>query len=159
MPLDSKKRHISGLKDYDVLVNYIYEVSDRCESQKRRPHDAWTELSYRVLEFLDFRTLDQRLEEPKKKNKKSITSQQKVNGLLFITSFFYSVKEREGALGDLEEDYNRNCVKFGKKRALKILQADVFYSVYPIVKGIVIKFFLGILKFTGILQIYRLFWG
>lgn len=56
----------------------------------------------------------------------SIASDKPNQKLLFAAGFLFPSQERESALGDLEEKFERACLKFGKSKANIYLAYDVF---------------------------------
>jgi hypothetical protein len=61
--------------------------------------------------------------------------------LLFIVGLFYSAKEREIALGDVEERFKKESKKFGRRKAHALIVRDFLVDIYPITKTALVKLF------------------
>lgn len=61
--------------------------------------------------------------------------------LLFIAGLFYSAKEREIVLGDVEERFKKESKKFGRRKAHALIVRDLLTSIYPTTKAALVKLF------------------
>jgi hypothetical protein len=79
--------------------------------------------------------------------------------LLFFAAMTMRRKDRETALGDIDEKYKNYCHRFGVKRAKQIIARDILSSLAPYIRDVMRTHFIKTLKAVGWYHVVKFFVG
>jgi hypothetical protein len=79
--------------------------------------------------------------------------------LLLVAAFILPSNSRDAALGDMEEIYNKDLLRFGRRWANCLMARDIFCSIFPRLISLPRKMLIILLKIIGLYEIYCRFIG